>query len=509
EERLRALWARLLANVEVGTGDDFFALGADSLKASQLVGLVREAFGVQAPVSLAYDHPALGAQAAAIDRLRPAPVSGARPPGGSEGLPLSAMQEYFLRWMHEAADVRAVSALTVGVRVRDELDLGALGRALDALLERHEALRSVFGRDGERFVARTLPSSGWPLRVASAGDEAEARRLACEEASRAFDVERGPLCRAVVVRLGPRDHVLVVAVSHLVCDGWSMGVLLRELGLLYSGHRTGLPAALPAPAVRIADLFAAERARWTVTRPFWRRVLDGAPDGFAHVPGRREASRISARSHAFHLPAGVAGRLAGVAREHGVTPFMVVLAVWCAVLRRWTGQADLVLMSPVAGRPRPELEPVVGCLVQSLLLRLDAGGDPAFGDLLARVRATVLGATEHQHFPYEELSRGVRWPGWVRYERWSEPAHFPGLESEPFDLPLELMLEWPLIEGETDRGVPELRLIARLDGSLDGWLIANRHAFEAPVVERLAAAFLDACELACGDPGRRLSAVAR
>jgi non-ribosomal peptide synthetase component F len=168
---------------------------------------------------------------------------------------------------------------------------------------------------------------------------------------------------------------------------------------------------------------------------------------------------------------------------------MVVLAAWVRVLADWTGTRDIVVMSPVPGRTRQELDGVVGCLAQSLLLRVDAK-DSDFWQLVGSVRDVALAAAAHQHYPYEEFSRRIRYPAWFRYESWERPAHIPGLESEQFDLPRELAFDWPLPHGETDTGVPELALGEQEDGSITGWLVFNKLALDRPEVERLGVALL-------------------
>jgi non-ribosomal peptide synthetase component F len=169
---------------------------------------------------------------------------------------------------------------------------------------------------------------------------------------------------------------------------------------------------------------------------------------------------------------------------------MAVLAAWATAVGRWTGEPEVVVMSPVPGRTRPQDAAVIGCLVQSLLLRVPVGDRPTPERLLARVRRTVLRATDHQYHPYEEFSRAVRRPTWLRFENWAAPAHLPGLVSEPFPLPRELMYDWPLTPEERGPAAPELALTVQPDGSWAGWLVANAAAQPAAPVHELAASFL-------------------
>jgi acyl-CoA synthetase (AMP-forming)/AMP-acid ligase II/acyl carrier protein len=495
EAALAGLWSSVLGVRDVGADDDFFELGGDSFKATRLVSLASDRFGVRLPVSLAFDAPVLAGQAAAVDAAGagqgPAGGSGAeggdseevRTSGVAGEVTLSALQEYFLRWMYETPEPRAVSAVHVAIRITDELDTGRLRRSLHEIVARHEALRTVFPGHAARVLAEPAPE----LVELHAPGEREASAAAARELERPFDVTTGPLTRAIVVHLAPEDHLLVLGVHHLVADGWSLGVLLRELGLRYSSSPL-------EPARHTAGEAGAWAARhWPRAREHWRDMLRGAPSGFP-APGRREVAHFSARSLPLRVPAGVTVALRRLAREHDASLSMALLAAWAGVLARWTGASDLVFLAPVPGRTRQEFESVVGCLVQSLLLRVDAGGGPSFEELLGRVRAAVLAATEHQYYPYEEFSRRIRYPAWFRFESWDAPAHFPGLESGPHELPRELMFDWALPPGELDIGVPELALAQQPDGSVAGWLVYNRLAFETTTIERLARAFLDFSE---------------
>ena len=309
--------------------------------------------------------------------------------------------------------------------------------------------------------------------------------------------------RAILVRLEPAGsgHVLGLAVHHLVFDGWSTGVLLGELARCYDARRRGAACPLPARGPSSLDAYARARARWTTSREHWRAQLAGAPPGPARVPGCSDADRFTARADPLTVAAPLAARVQRVAHRNGVTPFMAVLAAWAQVLGDWTGESEVVVMSPVPGRTDPQDAGVVGCLVQSLLLRVPVADRPGWGPLLSRVRRIVLDATDHQYYPYEEFSRVFRRPAWLRYEQWAAPAHLPGLDSEPFALPRELMFDWPLTDAERGPAVPELALTVQPDGSWTGWLVANDHALDRPAVRGLAASFLAELTDLVGVPG--------
>jgi acyl-CoA synthetase (AMP-forming)/AMP-acid ligase II len=473
EVALGELWAQVLGVREVAAGADFFALGGDSFAAARFATIASERFGVQVGVSFAFDFPGLTAQANRIESLARIPATEHVP--HSAGVPLSSLQEYFLRWMHETPEPRAVSAVAVAIRITDRLDIPALRRAMTEMATRHDALRTVFP-DGAVVLDECPPD----FAVVPADDPL---RQACAELERPFDLAHGPLARALVIEIGPEEYVLVLGVHHLVFDGHSMGVFLRELSTIYAGQRHRL-----GPSGSAADVSAWVQAQWPRARRFWQQALAGAPPVLRDAPRSRTADAFSARSVAVQVPAEAAGRLRATVAERRSTVYMGLLAVWARAVADWASAPEVVVMSPLPGRTRPEFDTVIGCLVQSLLLRIDLSDDPSFTDLLARVRRTVLDATDHQYYPYEQFSRQIPQPAWLRFERWAGPVHFPGLESEPFDLPRELMFAWPM--PGPDLSVPELALTEHPDGSITGWLVYNHLTFGPPAIEQLARRFL-------------------
>lgn len=470
EKALGELWLAVL-NTRSLEGD-FFALGGDSFAAARLAAMASERFSVRVPAALAFDHPTLPAQAKWIESQQDVAAPSAV---DMTGVPLSSLQEYFLRWIHETPEPRAVSAVAVAIRITDELDIPALHRALDQVAARHDALRMVFTPS-----PAVLPECPPDFTLTEASNEDEALRLACEELERPFDLSRGPLFRALVIRLGDEDHVLVLGVHHLAFDGWSMGNLLRDLSVFYASRQ---PEPLALTSIEVS---AWARAQWPETRMFWERALHGAPAALTGAPNRLPAHHFTGASLPLGLSAELAGRVRATAAAHNVTTYMTLLTAWADVLSRWSGSSEVVVMSPVPGRTRPEFDPVIGCLVQSLLLRINT----SHKDLLAHVRSVVLDAVEHQFYPYEEFSRRVPYPAWFRFESWEGPAHLPGLLSEQFELPRELMFDWPLREGEVDLSVPELALTEQPDGTITGWLVFNRHCFDQATVHELGQIFL-------------------
>ena len=327
--------------------------------------------------------------------------------------PLS-LQQQRLWFLHRMDPASAAYTLAGAYRLRGPLDAGALRRALDEVVRRHEALRTVFPeRDGQpvQVVAPHAPFvlPGDDLRGTD-GAEARAEAIAVGEARRPWDLAAGPLFRARLVRVADDEHLLVLAMHHVVSDGWSMGVLLRELSALYAAFARGEPSPLPELALQYPDFAAWQRRHLggdalDAQLAWWRGRLEGAPPLLELPADRpRPATRgeRGAREAAV-LPAELIGRIDAIAREEGATRFMVLLAAFAVLLSRWSGQDDVVVGSPVAGRTRRDVEPLIGFFVNTLALRTDLSGDPTFRALLGRVRETTLGAMSNQDVPFERL----------------------------------------------------------------------------------------------------------
>ncbi|MBA3258986.1 MAG: AMP-binding protein, partial [Gemmatimonadales bacterium] len=306
--------------------------------------------------------------------------------------------------------------MPLAVSLLGTLDRAALGRALDELVARHEALRTTFRLvDGDPMQV-VNPSEGiWLPEVDLAdlpGDErdAEVRRLVDEEARRPFDMAADPPLRARLLRLGTQERVLVLVVHHIVSDGWSMSVLFRELGALYRAFAAGEPSPLAPLPVQYADFTVWQRDRLqgeTLERQlaYWKTRLSGAP-AVLELPADRP--RTAARSfrgakESALFPLRLLNDLRAVGQREGATLFMTLLAGFQTLLGRYTGREDIVVGSPIAGRTRPELEGLIGFFVNSLAMRTDLSGDLSFRQLLRRVRETTLGAFAHQELPFERL----------------------------------------------------------------------------------------------------------
>ncbi|HEX8273629.1 MAG TPA: amino acid adenylation domain-containing protein [Longimicrobiaceae bacterium] len=419
EERLAAIWGAILGVETVGAEDGFFELGGHSLMATRVVSRLREEFRVELPLRALFEAPTVARLAPRIESLRGAGDALQAPPLVSvprdRPLPLSFAQQrlWFIEQMEAGS---ALYNVPFPLRLRGPLDPGSLRRSLAELVRRHESLRTVVGEvDGEAVQVIHAPAPV-PLPVVDlsalppAAREAEAMRLVDRDALRPFDLARGPLLRAAFVRLGPDDALMLLGLHHVVSDGWSRGVFTRELSALYGAAAAGLPSPLPEPAVQYAD-FAVWQREWlaggTMERQlaWWRERLAGAPP-LLELPTDRPRSPVrGARggTRGIALSAATTRALRELARREGATPFMAFLAAWALLLARYSGQDDVVVGTPTAGRTHEALEGMIGMFVNTLPLRVELSGDPAFRALLARARETALGGFAHQDVPFERL----------------------------------------------------------------------------------------------------------
>jgi len=420
EAALAGIFAEVLGVERVGAHDDFFAAGGHSLLAMRVVARVRDAWGAEVPVRALFEAPTVAALAPRLAALHHAGGPAAAPPlvpvaRDGRPLPLSFAQQR-LWFLHQLDPAGSAWHMQAGVRLCGALDVEALERSLGALVARHETLRTRFPAvDGDPVqvidAPRPLALHRVDLRGVDAGKQDDAVRGAMEdEAARPFDLAAGPLLRVVLLRLGERDHALVVTLHHVIADGWSTGVLVREAAELYAAYTTGREPRLPPLAVQYADYAVWQRA-WLAGGAadaqidWWRGRLAGAPPVLELPTDRPRAAASTARGGTlpFVLSAETADALRALGRREGATLFMTLLAAWQLLLSRHGAGDDVPVGTPVAGRARVEVEGLIGFFVNTLVLRTDLSGDPAFRALLGRVRETALGAFAHQEIPFEAL----------------------------------------------------------------------------------------------------------
>jgi amino acid adenylation domain-containing protein len=347
-------------------------------------------------------------QRAAVDE----PTIPRRP---DDGAPLLSFAQERLWFMEQYAPGTAAYNIPVVRRLRGPLDVAALRRAYRELMARHETLRSRFPvTDDGRPALVVAPEPETDLTVAELSTVDEAVELVSAEGAAPFDIATGPLIRGVLVCLAPDDHVLSVVVHHMVADGWSTDVLMRDLFALYRAE------PLPELPVTYGDYAAWQRERLTGAAfdgdvSYWRGQLAGVEPLELPTDRPRPAQQtFNGAAHGITLDAEVRDALTALGRVHGATPYMVLLAAFAVLLARWSGQRDFAVGSPIAGRPHRELEGLVGMFVNMLALRARLDDDPTFADLVARVRETALDAYAHQELPFAVLVSELKVPRDVR-----------------------------------------------------------------------------------------------
>jgi len=300
-------------------------------------------------------------------------------------------------------------------RLRGALNVEAVERALGEIVRRHDSLRTTFAEGGGEPVQIVAPSGDFRLPftdltgLSEEQRRAEERRLVLAE-RRPYDLERGPLFRARLVRTGDEEHLLLLDMHHIISDGWSYGVFFRELGVLYDAFLADRPSPLPDLPIQLSD-FAAWQREWLQgpvqqeQLAYWRERLAGVPPALELPLDRLRPAVQTHRGELarLDLPADLAARLRELARREGTSPFMTLLAVFQLLLSRLSGQDDVVVGSPSAGRSRMEMEGLIGLFLNTLVLRTDLSGNPTFRELLGRVRDVVLGAYQYQDIPFERL----------------------------------------------------------------------------------------------------------
>ncbi|MBR1254338.1 amino acid adenylation domain-containing protein [Bradyrhizobium sp. AUGA SZCCT0240] len=342
------------------------------------------------------------------------------------------------------------------LRLVGDLDVIAWRRSLDQLFARHESLRSIFRVvDGQPSVELLPAGQGVPLLVhdlrADPAREQVLVRLSRDEANTSFDLSQGPLIRGRLIRTAESEYLFLLTQHHIVSDGWSIAVLVRELGALYRAFMAGEGDPLPALPIQYPD-YAAWQRQWLAGERLqrqvdhWRQALAGAP-ALLELPTdrlRQPNKSIAGASLPIEIDAGLAHGIKRLSQSHRATVFMTVLAAWAAVLSRLSGQNDVVIGTPTANRNRREIEGLVGFFVNMLALRVDLSGEPDVAELLSRVRGAALAAQDHQDLPFEQLVEIIQPPrrldhapvfqvvfAWQNNE--SAAFELPGLRAEITD----------------------------------------------------------------------------
>ncbi len=419
EKRVAEIWGELLQLERVGRNDNFFDLGGHSLLATKLISRIRTAFGVEMPVGALFQSPTLQAVGEYIERGIASGKAAAELPmkriSREQPLPLSFAQQR-LWLLDRLAPGQAVYNMPFSVRFDGQLHIEALERSLNQIICRHESLRTVFIERDHRPLMRICPFTEQHMQVIDLCDlpagerEREMERLICRAAAEPFDLSAGPLVRFALLKVEERAHILLLNLHHIVFDGWSIGVFTKELSALYQQLAAGGEAALPDLPIQYADYAGWQHQQLTPAvleeqLAYWKDQLGGdlpaleLPTDRPRPPVQTYRGDIAT----FVLPPDLVKSLTTLSQSEGVTLFMTLLAAYQTLLARYSGQTDLCVGTPIAGRNREETENLIGCFINMLTLRTQLDGQPTFAELLQRVRAVTLGAYAHQDIPFEKL----------------------------------------------------------------------------------------------------------
>ncbi|WP_225408514.1 non-ribosomal peptide synthetase [Stigmatella hybrida] len=516
EEVVARIWAEVLHLPRVHRTSSFFELGGHSLLATRTMARLREALAVDVPLSLLFEKPVLGELAAALQAAgkTSSPPSPRRLPPDTRPVPSPGQEQ--LWFLDQLEPDSPLYNHDVMIRLAGPLDEKALQRALQEIVHRHEVLRTLFTRDEDqvRPVVRAdmeVPLAREDFSQVPTDERPQAlERAAVLQARRPFSLAHGPLLRFTLFRLAAHEHVLLLVIHHIIWDGWSAGVLARELGALYEEFAAGRPSPLPALPLQYTDYAAWHRQVFSgkhleAEQAFWRHELPEAPRLELPTDYRRPPKqRLEGAIERIQLPRPLVASLEAVGQREGATLFMTLLAAFQTFLHRLTGQEDIRVGAPVANRGRPELEGLLGYFVNTLVFRGELGGEPTFLELLQRVRQTALSVYAHQETPFARIVEALR------------PER--DLSTSPLFQVMLILQNAPV--GELRMGALQVERLevpvttARFDltlmleptpEGLSGWLNYDTALFEARTIRRWVGQLQVLLEAVVARPASRLS----
>ncbi|XWU44250.1 MAG: amino acid adenylation domain-containing protein [Dolichospermum sp. UKL202] len=424
EEILAQIWAQVLKVDLVGINDNFFILGGHSLLATQLVSRIRSSFKVELPLRSFFATPTVVELGQSIQQLQQEDLELTSPPilarVENVQLPLSYSQQrlWFLDQLEESS---AIYNIPVGLRVQGKVNIAALEQSLQAIIARHEALRTNFITVDGETVQIIHAEIAWKLSVVNLQDlptneiELTAQQLVEKQTIQPFDLANESLITATLLLLSETENVLIVCMHHIVSDGWSIGIFVKELTALYNAYAQGQPTPLAPLEIQYAD-FALWQRNWlqgdVLQRQlsYWQQQLQDAPALLA-LPTDRPRPAIQTFNGAhieFALSSELTTKLTKLSQEQGVTLFMTLLAAYDTLLYRYTGTEDILVGTPIANRDRSEIEGLIGFFVNTLVMRTHVSGNPSFCELMTRVRDIAMEAYTHQHLPFEILVEALQ-----------------------------------------------------------------------------------------------------
>ncbi|QLE41852.1 amino acid adenylation domain-containing protein [Nostoc sp. C052] len=522
EEILALIWQEVLKVELVGRHDNFFELGGHSLLGTQFISRVRSRLKVEIPLRSLFAAPTIAELAPSIQQLQQQEqnIELSAPPIlrrlENAEIPLSYSQQR-LWFLDQLESNNASYNTSIGLRLVGTLNVAALEQSLKELIDRHEVLRTNFVTlDGQATqIIQTQPN--WTVTVVDfqhlplTEQKTTAQELLEQRAIEPFDLAHDPLIRAILIVLSETEQWLLVCMHHVVFDGWSIGLFVQELQALYNAYSQGQPSPLLPLPIQYAD-YAIWQRQWLVGEvlqnhlSYWEKQLANAPT-FLPLPTDRPRPAVQTFNgsyHVFALSGELTQRLLQLSQQQGVTLFMTLLAAYNTLLYRYTGQEDILVGTPIAGRDRTELEGLIGFFVNTLVMRTDLVGNPSFNELLSRLRETAFGAYAHQDLPFEMLVEAL------------QPER--DLSHTPLFQVMFVLLNAPMSEIELTElsvsGLPIAITTAKFDLTLSmentpnglfAWWEYNTDLFDSSTIERMTGHFLTLLEAIVANPSERIS----
>ena len=521
EEALAAIWCDILGDESIGVYENFFDLGGHSLLATQLMARVQAISQVELPVRSLFEAPTIAGLAQRVEQAlqgtQPMEAPPLVPVSRAQDLPLSFAQQR-LWFLDQLEPGNAAYLIANAWLLQGDLHMVALQKSLEQLIERHESLRTLFPvKDGQPVQVIGAPGAlHFPLvdlsTLPSDERDGQTRRLAAHAARQSLDLARGPLMRVFLVKVALQEYLLLFTIHHIISDGWSSGVFVRELTMLYGGQISGNPVTLPPLPLQYAD-YALWQRQWLQGEvlqqqlDYWKAQLSEAPVLALRTNHPRPALQTyHGARELLTVPASLRTALMTVCQREGVTLFMLLLASFQVLLARYSGQSDISVGTPIANRRRTELEGLIGFFVNTLVMRSDLSGNPTFVEVLRRVREVALGAYAHQDVPFEQLVELVE----PRRDVSRSPL-FSVLFSLQNIPPLQLAevgetFRIRSLEGQNATAKFDLTLsVAEGPAGLQSTLVYNTDLFEGETIRRLLAHWQHLLEAIAQDERRRLS----
>ena len=502
EELLAGIWASVLGIESVGRFDNFFDLGGHSLLATQVMSRIRDTFSVDLPLRFIFESPTVAGLSKHLNQghHEKASLPSITPVNRDEPLVLSFAQQR-LWFLDQLEGQSATYNMPTALRLEGSLDLVAFEQSLRELVQRHEILRTTFPTHLGHPLQVIHSVDFWQLNVVDLQeftlDEQtdEVQRFVSAEAQRPFNLSKGPLFRSTLLQLGSKSYVLLLSMHHIISDGWSIGILVRDFGSLYEAFHRGEPSPLSPLPFQYAD-FAHWQRQWLQGEvleqqvTYWKQQLAGSP-ALLELPTdhpRPPVQSFNGTHLSFSLSPQLTEQLKLMSQQTGTTLFMTLLAIFSTLLSRYSGQRDIVIGSPIAGRTHSFVEPLIGFFINTLVLRLDLSGNPSVDEVMQQARRVALEAYAHQHLPFEQLVEELQ------PERSLD--HSPlfqvmlALQNAPMEEIYLLDMALSPIVSENSVAKFDLTLsMAETDNGLEGVFEYNTDLFERTTIERLVGHF--------------------